>query len=139
MGTRKKKLTCAEIEQQDFDYILNSLRRASVTWSGRAEALRLARRPVVVRLSLDGDPIYKFEWECAKCNKWFRNIEDLEVDHIHEVAGDRSAVRDWTELLERIKRLYARPVGNHLQVLCKVCHQRKTASYMNATKRYTRK
>ena len=121
---------------EDIKFLFNELRKASVIWSGRKEVLALARKKVLVRRTKDGKAVYKYFWRCAKCSHWFRNQSDMEVDHIKEVGGISEFTHNWEET---IHRLFPRPVEEHLQVLCAVCHSRKTAAYLSAKARYKRK
>lgn len=124
-------------EKEDIEWIFNELRRASVTWPGRSEILRLRREQRVEGYSKKGNPILKYYWQCEKCKKWFRDIVDVEVDHIKEVGGYTEVLRSgWDATM---KKLFPRPVEEFLQVLCRVCHQKKTLAYNSAVTRYTRK
>lgn len=125
-----------ELNSQDVAFIFNELRKSSVIWSGRKEALALARKRVFVRRAKNGNAVYKWQWQCAKCSEWFRNQKDLEVDHIVEIGGYTSHCGDWNKTLAR---LFPRPVSEHLQVLCKACHARKTGAYNAAHLKYQRK
>lgn len=118
--------------KEDIEYIVNVLRRGTVTWSGRAEVLRRCRKKVFVRVAKSGKKVYKFHWQCEGCREWFRDQRDLEVDHVVEIGGFKG---DWNEF---ISRMYSR-IKASMQALCLVCHKRKTAAYMNAKMRYTRK
>lgn len=120
----------------DIDFIYNELRKASVIWSGRKEALALARRRVFERRTREGKPVYKYHWQCAKCAKWFRDEAEMEVDHIIEIGGKTAFNGDWNETINRI---FPRPVEKHLQVLCRPCHERKTRNYLNARDKWQRK
>ena len=122
--------------QSDIEFVYNLLRHSTVKWSGRKEALRRARRRFFVRMSKKGKPIFKWKWRCAKCQRWYRNQEDVEVDHINEIGGVTSFNGDWNEMIFKIM---PRPVKDHLQVLCVACHLRKTNAYMAAPKKWKRK
>lgn len=134
MSTRIEKNT--GLTQDDIIFLVNKLRQASVTWSGRTEALKLARRKVFVRTAKNGRPVTKYTWQCAICSKWFWDAKAMEVDHIVEIGGVTGFTGSWDEL---IGKMFPRPVEKHLQVVCGPCHLKKTASYMNASARYKRK
>lgn len=123
------KIIC--LPPDDVKFIINSLRQASVKWSGRKEALDRARKKVRVGTTLDGKPKYKFHWKCAKCGQWYRNAGDVEVDHIVEVGPFTG---DWNEFLPRLFT-----TQSNLQVLCVVCHMKKTNAYNAAHTKWTRK
>ena len=124
------------LTDHDIRFIFNELRKATITWKGRRDCLENARKKVVEGKTKKGSLIYKYLWQCAICNKWFRNIKDMEVDHIVEIGGVSSFKGDWNEI---INKMFPRPVDKHLQCLCVVCHQRKTGNYMNASKKFKRK
>src|SRR6478736_5542181 len=64
----------------------------------------------------------KWEYQCAKCKKWFAEKE-IEVDHIVEAGS----LRNGDDVKDFIERLFCEKEG--LQVLCKdVCHREKTNS-----------
>lgn len=129
-----------EFSEEDVAYIYNLLRQGTVKWSGRAECFRLARKKVLVRRAKStGKPVHKWMYRCAdpKCAKiWHRNQNEMEVDHIVEVGGVTSFNGDWNEMIARI---YARPVGEKLQLLCLTCHMKKTKNFMNAAVQWVRK
>lgn len=120
----------------DIKFFFNELRKASIIWSGRNEALADARIKKFVRISKKGKRIYKYYWKCAKCKKRYRNQADVEVDHINEIGGITAFTGDWNLVF---KKMFPRPVEEHLQVLCSPCHLKKTAAYMNAGLRFERK
>lgn len=124
------------LTQEDIKFIFNELRKASVIWSGRKEVLNRARKRVLVGRFKNGNPRYKYHYQCAKCRKWFADMKQLEVDHIVEIGGVTGFTGDWNETLDKV---FPRPVEKHLQALCFVCHEKKSAGYMTARSRYTRK
>lgn len=103
-------------------HILNVLRRGTLTWPGRSEAMRRASKKVFEgRRNKMGEKILKTFWKCAHCKEWFRNSVDVEVDHIVEVGpfcGDLNIYAS---------RMYCSQ-GN-LQVLCYECHLVKTQNF----------
>src|SRR5690606_20468873 len=108
----------------------------SVVWDGRKEALRSARKKVLVRRTKNGKAVYKYHWQCSCCSKWFDNDKRMEVDHIKEIGGVEGFTGDWNET---IRRIFPRPVSEHLQVLCHVCHSKKTKAFMNSREKWKRK
>lgn len=132
LSTGKNKLS-----QEDIAYLFNALRQATVKWSGRAECLKLARKKTFVRYAKkSGKPVFKYKWQCAVCERWSGNEADMEVDHKVEIGGVGGFTGDWNETISKI---FPRPVSEHLQALCIVCHNRKTNNYMNAGKQWERK
>lgn len=121
---------------EDVKFIFNELRKSSIIWSGRKEILRLARKKVLVRRAKNGNPVYKFQWQCASCSKWTRNEKEMEVDHIVEIGGVGGFTGDWNEV---IAKMFPRPVEAHLQCLCVKCHMRKTAAFNSARTKWQRK
>lgn len=123
-------------QQSDVEFIYNELRKATITWSGRKEILALSRRKVFVRRAKNGNPIYKFKWQCAACQNWFDKQEEMEVDHIVEIGGVTEFSKD---IVAGIKKMFPRPVKDHLQVLCVKCHLKKTTKYNSARSKWKRK
>lgn len=123
--------------KEDVEFIYNALRQATTKWSGRAECLKLARKKKLEkRNKKTGQPIFKYYWQCAICNKWYRNEADMEVDHIVEIGGVTSFNGDWNEMISKVM---PRPVSKHLQALCVFCHTRKTRNYLAASVQWERK
>lgn len=122
---------------EDIEFLYKELRRSSIIWDGRKEVLRLARQKVFVRRARNGNAVYKYQWQCAACQKWFKEESQMEVDHIIEIGG-------YTEFLDgdisrMVERMFPRPVSEHLQCLCQACHKRKTGAYNSARSKWTRK
>jgi 5-methylcytosine-specific restriction endonuclease McrA len=130
------KLSTPHLTKEDVEFLFNELRKSSVIWSGRKEALQLARKKVLVKRAKNGNPVYKYHWQCAVCKKWKRNEVEVEVDHIVEIGGVTGHCGNWNDTISRI---FPRPVSEHLQVLCVACHARKTAAYSSARSRWQRK
>lgn len=124
------------LTEEDVRFLFNELRKASIIWEGRKEVLRLARKKVFVRRAKNGNPIYKYQWQCAICNKWFKQETEMEVDHKVEIGGVTGFTGDWNETLNK---MFPRPVVEHLQCCCQSCHQRKTKKYLSARSKYVRK
>ncbi len=122
--------------KEDIKFFFNELRKATIIWRGRTEALRMARKKVFVRYSKKGKKIFKLHWKCSKCEKWYRDSADVEVDHITEIGGITEFDGDWNKVF---LKMFPRPIKDFLQVLCKICHQKKTKAYMSASLRYERK
>lgn len=125
-----------KLTEEDIRWLFNELRKSSIVWDGRKEVLRLARKKVFVRRAKNGKAVYKFQWQCAVCAKWFEDEKQMEVDHIVEIGGVSEHTGDWNETISRI---FPRPVQDHLQCLCVACHQRKTGAYNSARSKWKRK
>lgn len=109
------------MKKETLDHILNILREGTVTWGGRSECLRRARKRVEEGLFKNGKKKIKYYWQCAKCKAWYRDESSLEVDHIVEIGKRPESVDD---IVPYIKRMYC-DIEN-LQALCIVCHKKKT-------------
>lgn len=141
MGTKLSSteiidMSLATVEDKDIRFIYNELRKASIVWEGRKEVLKLARKKVFVKRAKNGNPVYKFQWQCAACKNWTKDIKQVEVDHIVEIGGVTGFTGDWNGT---IKKIFPRPVKDHFQVLCLICHKRKTGIYLNASRKWCRK
>lgn len=98
-----------------FGWLRSQLRRASLRWRPRAEALKAARRKYV-----GPNKQQKWEYKCSQCGNWFKG-KDVEVDHIVP-CGELTCFEQLGAFGER---LFVE-VGGY-QVLCKAnCHHGKT-------------
>lgn len=110
-------------------YIINVLRRGTLKWPGRTNALRKARKRFRNGVTKKGETKWKFFWRCKKCLKWYRDEGDVEVDHIDPVGPYKG------DLHEYALRMYCDE--DNLQVLCITCHAKKTSA--GAHTKYKRK
>lgn len=133
MSSPKSSTRIRQLPHDDVKFIINALRQASIKWPGRAEALDRARKKVWEgkRNKKTGKKILKFYWQCSHCEKWYRNETDVEVDHIVEVGP---FCGDWNKFLARLFT-----TQDNLQVLCVVCHMKKTNAYNAAHLKWKRK
>ena len=99
-------------------FIINVLRRGTLKYPGRTEVLKRCRRKFKEGKTKKGKVILKWWYRCAKCRGWFRDAEDLEVDHIEEVGPYKGDLHDYA------KRMYN--FGANAQALCIKCHRKKT-------------
>lgn len=114
-------------------YLINILRQGTTKWAGRSECFRRNRKLVHDgEFFKNGSPKYKYHWQCSNCKSWFRDQSQLEVDHIVEVGP----LESWDNIKEFIERMYCGQ--ENLQLLCSVCHQKKTSKF-NAELKYKRK
>lgn len=113
----------------DIKFIINSLRQASVKWPGRKETLDRARKRVCEGRTKKGKKIWKYYWQCVHCEQWFRDESAVQVDHVVEIGP---FLGDWNEFL-------ARMFLDDRQVLCVVCHMRKTNAFNAAHLKWKRK
>lgn len=119
------------MDKSKVDYIMNVLRLGTLTWQGRNEVFKLARKQVLEGHTKSGKPVYKYYWKCAVCHEWSRDIKNFEADHIIEIGGFKGS---WDDI---INRMYADP-STGWQCLCLKCHAKKTAAY-NAAALFERK
>lgn len=105
-----------------WQFIRAGLRAMYRRWPPRYHALAAARR------SKKGGGKQKWEYRCAKCNKWYKQTE-VQVDHVTP-AG---TLKDYTDLPTFVSKLFCSSEG--LQVLCKPCHKSKTASEKRVVKK----
>ncbi len=120
------------LSPDDVKFIINALREASIKWPGRKAALDRSRKRVLIGRAKNGNPKYKYHWQCAKCLKWHRDEKSMEVDHVIEIG---SFCGDWNNFLLRMFP----QIDSALQVLCVNCHQRKTSAFNAAHLKWKRK
>ena len=113
-----------------FSFIRSAIRGGAKRWPPKQDILRDSRTRVPV-LDKDGNEQHyksgakvgqlKTRWECqcAKCKGSFPSAQ-VEVDHIIP-AGSLTCYEDIQPFIERLF-----VPKDKLQVLCKVCHRKKT-------------
>ena len=97
-----------------WSFIRSGLRSKFNKWPPKWECLNESRRVVTGQR-------HKYEYRCAMCLKWWK-AKEVEVDHITPVGSLKSE----KDLPKFVLGLFA--PRNKLQVLCRKCHKRKTAS-----------
>lgn len=107
----------ASIVQLRKRVVIAALRKASLWWSERSKVRSAAR-------------IERGKYKCAKCGKIFGHTE-IQVDHIVPVVP----YSGWKGYSSYINNLFCS--ASNLQVLCRTCHKKKTAS--EKLKRSTKK
>lgn len=118
------------MNQLEINYVINILRKGTITSPQRKACLKKARKKVLEGHTEKGKPKYKYHWQCATCRQWSRNINDLEIDHIKEIGPFKG---DWNYF---IQAMYCHQ--DNLQALCVLCHSKKTAVF-SAQRAFTRK
>jgi hypothetical protein len=103
-------------EAQFWGRIRSQLRKLSMYWIPRKEALEAVRRP-----NQSNNKKLKWEYQCSDCKNWFRQ-DGVEVHHDIE-AGSLKCAED---LPGFVTRLF---VENGWKVLCVACHKTKTDEY----------
>jgi len=104
------------MEKEDIEYIMNVLRRGTITWSGGTECLNRGRYKKINPRT--GNMVWWRDCD-AKCGASHMLMDDLfEVDHIVEVGGFKGSWDDY------VNRLYCEQ--SNLQALCFSCHEKKT-------------
>ena len=111
-----------KFEQELRSFIKSTLRRASLRWKPRSEALKLARKE-------------RGLYQCAMCENLVKNGNYI-LDHINPVVpitGSNITIEQW------IRGLLVK--AEEFQLLCKVCSDAKTAveDKMRATMNQKRK
>ena len=94
-----------------WGWIRSTLRKASMRWKPRSEALKAGRRPYT-----GDDKRTRWEYKCTLCNKWYK-AKAVQVDHIEPVGSLTKA----SDLPRFVEGLFCEV--DNLRVLCRVCHQ----------------
>jgi 5-methylcytosine-specific restriction endonuclease McrA len=97
-----------KFETQLTSFIKNLLRRASMRWPHKNDALAAAR-------------VSRGNYRCAMCKNEFKR-DQVDLDHVEPVVSLTEGYVDWDVY---IRRLFVKAEG--YQVLCKTCHGAKTA------------
>jgi hypothetical protein len=125
---RKSTTVCSRnggtlTESQYFSKIRSILRSGFRYWKPMQLALEAASRP-----SQSTNKRIKKEYQCAKCNNWFKRA-DVEIDHIEE-CGSLSTYED---IVPFIQRLTKEEIDAY-DILCKPCHKVKTEAFRQSKK-----
>ena len=101
-------------ESAFWSFIRSALRQKSRFWKPITECKLKARR-----LYKGTNKRQKFEYQCNVCKNWFIE-KKINVDHITAAGSLRSS----EDLPGFVERLFCEV--DNLQVLCEVCHNKKT-------------
>jgi len=112
----KKKLTREEILNK---WLIFKLRRLSLQWPERYEAIKRVKIKVEIGFFKNGKPKYKVMGFCESCG-WITNLKDIQIDHKIPVVK----LSGFTNLQDYINSLFC-SVDN-LNGLCSDCHQTKS-------------
>ena len=116
------------LDTKTIKLIQNQLRKSSIIWHIRAEVLKEAKTRMHIGQYKNGKDKYKVKYKCACCKRPY-NDDQVEVDHIIEVANDTlpPSKMDQENLFKWISQLFCDK--SNLQVLCIGCHQAKTNNF----------
>lgn len=127
MAPRKRRGTVEEQDLRDYYTQLRSyLRRTWSKYPARYEAKNSARR---VSKSTTNKKL-KYEYQCALCRNWYQWLSKKAARKVGKIGMSVDHITPCGSLLceEDVKgfvlRLFCK--ANGLQVLCDVCHDRKT-------------
>ena len=120
MATRVPKTRCSQrwTEARYRSFITSMLRRGSMRWMPKADTKRNARHPEKL-LNERGRLV--FHSQCAMCKDIVPETTTA-VDHINPIVDPDVGFTTWDQFIES---LFCEEEG--LQVLCKPCHDTKTA------------
>ena len=122
------------IDTKTMKLIQNALRRSTVMWHVRNEVLKESKSYEKIGKYKNGKTKLKKKHKCACCKKLW-NVEQVEVDHIVEVAHDTKPPSKMQEedLFKWISQLFCDK--SNLQILCIGCHQAKTNNFNSGKNR----
>ncbi len=108
-------------------FLTSTLRAGSRRWPPRYEVLALAKtekkiNPASGRLAQ--------HYKCAKCKQDYP-AKDVQVDHKKPVVDPKTGFTTWDNYIDRMFCEKA-----NLQVLCSVCHKKKTQLEKEQAKKY---
>ena len=110
----EKNRNCGTMTESGYwSTVRSALRKGFRFWKPIMKCKMDARRKYVGK-----NKKQKWEYQCAKCKKWYMN-KDIQVDHIIPVG----TLRCYEDLPGFVKRL---TVEDGFQVLCKDCHNEKS-------------
>lgn len=101
-------------ESAFWSFIRSALRQKSRWWKPIAEAKQASKRKYK-----GPNKRQRWEYQCNQCKQWHSDKE-INVDHIIPAGTLRCA----NDLPGFVERLFCEV--NNLQVLCNVCHNKKT-------------
>lgn len=116
MATKKKSVKKPYDDKQFFVWLRSALRSASRKYPPIFQALAAAKRPYT-----GNNPRQKVCYECASCGI-MASTKEVAVDH----RIDCGKLSSWDDVQGFMERLFCGPNG--LDVLCHICHDRKTYS-----------
>lgn len=102
-------------EAEFWQKIRYSLRKAFRFWNPMQQALKKASRP-----SQSSNKKLKYEYQCAKCQKWFPRTQ-VQIDHIIPCGS----LNNYNDVVPFIMNLTQESADSY-QVLCKKDHKVKT-------------
>ena len=101
-------------EKRWFGFLRSSLRRASLKYPPRYEAMNVGKR-----VYKGTDKRRKWDHQCSKCKKWLKGSE-VQLDHVIP-CGELTKT---SHIKGFVMRLFCESDG--FQKMCKPCHLKKT-------------
>lgn len=127
MAKKSKNLALkAKKEKTLHELRIALIRRASMRWKYKYEALNAAKVYLEVDIFKNGKPKIGVFYICAECERQkleaYYKRNEVQVDHINPVVDVETGFDGWDKY---VPALLCEKKG--LQVLCKNCHKEKTA------------
>jgi 5-methylcytosine-specific restriction endonuclease McrA len=101
-------------------FLIKKLRRMSIWWTPKTEALNKVKVSLEVGRTLKDKPIMRVFFKCAHCEALFKR-DEVDADHINPIVDPVDGMVSWDEY---INGLFCDSSG--FQILCKPCHKIKT-------------
>lgn len=120
----------SKIPQHLKKFLIKKLRRMSIWWKPKSEALDKAKVRLEVGRTEKNKPIMRVFFKCVDCGGLFKR-EEVDADHINPIVDPEDGMTTWDDY---INGLFCDSDG--FQILCKVDHAKKTSKENEIREKY---